>query len=122
MVFIKSPIKQFKVCVIGPDGVGKTSLILQYIKKFFISSYLPTLGVDFYTTQLIQENEVIEINLWDIASQELFRPLKGYYLAYTHFTLICTDIYRTDSSIIDPWITDLRDLVGENALFFSRGE
>ena len=85
MVFIKSPIKQFKVCVIGPDGVGKTSLILQYIKKFFISSYLPTLGVDFYTTQLIQENEVIEINLWDIASQELFRPLKGYYLVHTSF-------------------------------------
>ena len=64
-----------KICLVGSDGVGKTSIILRYTQGTFSNSYLMTLGCDFYEVNLIRTNKdnmKIDLNLfvWDIASQK----------------------------------------------------
>ncbi|XP_020592133.1 ras-related protein Rab7-like isoform X2 [Phalaenopsis equestris] len=55
-----------KVIVLGDSGVGKTSLMNQYVQKRFIQQYKATIGADFVTK---------EVQIWDTAGQERFQSL-----------------------------------------------
>ena len=37
----------FKILTVGESGVGKTSLLLQYVESTFSDSLLSTVGIDF---------------------------------------------------------------------------
>ena len=39
----------FKILVVGDKGVGKTSLIIRYVKNTFQNQHQNTLGVDYYS-------------------------------------------------------------------------
>ena len=103
-----------KICLIGSDGVGKTSIILRYTQGTFSNSYLMTLGCDFYEVNLKRANkENIEINLnlfvWDIASQKNFEKIRSHYLQHANLVIIVVDINRLEpAKFIDPWISDLK--------------
>ena len=59
-----------KFCVVGEPGVGKTSLLYQYIHKKFDEKVRPTIGCDFSTKlKISQNNQPIRLQLWDIAGQ-----------------------------------------------------
>ena len=64
---------QRKVCLLGSDGVGKTSIVHRYTRGTFSSSYLVTLGVDFYEAEFKRDvkgnDDVIFAQIWDLASQ-----------------------------------------------------
>ena len=98
-----------KVCFIGSEGVGKTSLILRYTKNTFSNSYLATIGCDFYEVDFTRDNDILQVYVWDIASQKNFEQLKRNYLSSAHLTIICADVNRATEEYIDPWITDVKD-------------
>ncbi|GFU33468.1 uncharacterized protein NPIL_225551 [Nephila pilipes] len=55
-----------KLVVLGPGGVGKTSLVLQIIEGFFVITYKPTVE-DFYRSTIrMPTNQVIR--LWDVGN------------------------------------------------------
>ena len=103
-----------KICLIGSDGVGKTSIILRYTQGTFSNSYLMTLGCDFYEVNLIRknkENMEIDLNLfvWDIASQKNFEKIRSHYLQHANLVIIVADVNRLEpKEFIDPWISDLK--------------
>ncbi len=105
-----------KVCFLGADGVGKTSLIMRKIKNTFSESYLPTLGCDFYEYDYTEENnnnKELLINIWDIASQSMFKKLIVHYLSHTNLAVLVVDIDRTQEKYIKPWIEDIDSIAGE---------
>ena len=106
--------KVMKVCFVGADGTGKTSLILRYTKNMFSNSYLPTIGCDFYDITISND---LQIFLWDIASQKNFEKMRQYYLASSHLGVICVDIMRHTEEFIDPWIQDIKSYVGKDCPF-----
>ncbi len=112
---------QRKVCLLGSDGVGKTSIIQRYTRGTFSSSYLVTLGVDFYETEFIrgtnEKRSSLLAQVWDLASQKTFVRIRAQYLSYTHFIVIVVDINRTSDEFIQPWLEDLRAHAGKNVPF-----
>jgi len=56
------------VLVIGDIGVGKTSIIKQYVHRKYSQYYRATIGVDF-ALKVIQwdEDTLIRLQLWDVA-------------------------------------------------------
>ena len=42
-----------KVIILGDSGVGKTSLMNQYVNKKFSNQYKATIGADFLTKEVI---------------------------------------------------------------------
>ena len=52
-------------------GVGKSSLLSQYIKKEFPESPLPTIAIEFATKIIkIKEGGYVKAQIWDTAGQE----------------------------------------------------
>ncbi|KAG0342898.1 hypothetical protein BG004_005554 [Podila humilis] len=60
-----------KVIILGESGVGKTSLMNQYVNKKFSNQYKATIGADFLTKEVVVEDRII----WDTAGQERFQSL-----------------------------------------------
>ncbi|GLT44059.1 hypothetical protein SLA2020_179770 [Shorea laevis] len=64
-----------KVIVLGDSGVGKTSLMNQYVYKKFDQQYKATIGADFITKELRIDDKMVTLQLWDTAGQEKFHGL-----------------------------------------------
>lgn len=62
--------KLYKVLVIGNVHVGKSSIVLQYVKKQFPGGYRATVGVDFALKTIeLEPRTVVRMQLWDIAGK-----------------------------------------------------
>ncbi|CAI8619039.1 unnamed protein product [Vicia faba] len=64
-----------KVIVLGDSGVGKTSLMNQYVYKKFSQQYKATIGADFVTKELLVDDKLVTLQIWDTAGQERFHSL-----------------------------------------------
>ncbi|XP_073142824.1 ras-related protein Rab7 [Henckelia pumila] len=64
-----------KVIVLGDSGVGKTSLMNQYVHKKFSQQYKATIGADFVTKEFQIDERIVTLQIWDTAGQERFQSL-----------------------------------------------
>jgi len=76
--------------VMGAGGVGKTTLIVQFVQHRFISDYEPTIE-DSYRKQINIDSDPCLLDILDTAGQEEYAALKdqymqtgeGFYLVYS---------------------------------------
>lgn len=61
--------------ILGDSGVGKTSLMQQYVNKKFSTQYKATIGADFLTKELTLDERKVVMQIWDTAGQERFQSL-----------------------------------------------
>jgi len=59
-----------KVIILGDSGVGKTSLMNQYVHKRFSNQYKATIGADFLTKEVMIDDKLVTLQIWDTAGQE----------------------------------------------------
>jgi len=52
-------------------SVGKTSLMNQYVHKRFSKQYKATIGADFLTKEVMIEDKLVTLQIWDTAGQGL---------------------------------------------------
>ncbi|XP_078174326.1 ras-related protein Rab7 [Carex rostrata] len=64
-----------KVIILGDSGVGKTSLMNQYVNKKFSNQYKATIGADFLTKEVQIDDRLFTLQIWDTAGQERFQSL-----------------------------------------------
>lgn len=64
-----------KVIILGDSGVGKTSLMNQYVNKKFSKQYKATIGADFLTKEVMIDEKLVTMQIWDTAGQERFQSL-----------------------------------------------
>ena len=53
-------------------GVGKTSLMNQYVNKRFSSHYKATIGADFLTKDVLVDGTQVTMQIWDTAGTDKF--------------------------------------------------
>eukprot|EP01088_Endostelium_zonatum_P000557 TRINITY_DN10804_c0_g1_i1.p1 TRINITY_DN10804_c0_g1~~TRINITY_DN10804_c0_g1_i1.p1 ORF type:complete len:206 (+),score=54.04 TRINITY_DN10804_c0_g1_i1:114-731(+) len=64
-----------KIIILGDSGVGKTSLMNQYVNKKFSNQYKATIGADFLTKEVMVDDKLVTLQIWDTAGQERFQSL-----------------------------------------------
>ncbi|CEH14214.1 rab small monomeric gtpase [Ceraceosorus bombacis] len=93
-----------KVIILGDSGVGKTSLMNQYVNKRFSSSYKATIGADFLTREVLVDDRLVTMQLWDTAGQERFQSLG---VAFYRGADCCVLVYDVNSAksfeTLDSW-------------------
>ena len=76
-------------------GVGKSSLMSQYIKKEFPESPLPTIAIEFATKIIkIKEGEYVKVQIWDTASQEKYKSITSHHYRKAVGVLLVYDVTR----------------------------
>ena len=58
-----------KVIILGDSGVGKTSLMNQYVNKKFSNQYKATIGADFLTKEIMVDDRMVTMQIWDTAGK-----------------------------------------------------
>jgi len=85
----------FKVAVIGPAAVGKSSLIRRFVENKFSLHYRFTIGVDFYSNSIKYEaGKSASLTIWDIGGQDRFKTLRRNFYEGTHGALVVFDLSR----------------------------
>jgi small GTP-binding protein len=100
-----------KVVVVGDSGVGKTCLLIRFVRDLFDEESPPTLGVEFLTKIVQTDRHRIQLQLWDTAGQELFRSVtRGYYRGSAGALLVFDLSNRDSFENIGRWLQDIRDV------------
>ena len=81
-----------KLLVLGDGGAGKTTLLHRYVKREFIDTTTMTIGVDFFTKEIITDSTNVKMILWDITGQERFRHMIARYMKGASGALLLFDV------------------------------
>ncbi|KAJ4878612.1 Ras-related protein RABG3a [Raphanus sativus] len=85
-----------KVIVLGDSGVGKTSLMNQYVHNKFSQQYKATIGADFVTKELQIGDKLVTLQIWDTAGQERFQSLGAAFLQRWGSTRVVSETKAAD--------------------------
>lgn len=88
---------QKKVCLLGASGVGKTSLVKQFVEGIFSDKYLTTIGVKIDKKVVSFESEQVQFMLWDIEGNDRYNVFQDRYLRGASSYIIVVDHTRSSS-------------------------
>ncbi|WP_416307801.1 Rab family GTPase [Neptunicella sp. SCSIO 80796] len=90
---------QKKVCLFGASGVGKTSLVRQFVDGIFSDKYLTTIGVKVDKKRIECEQQDVQLMLWDIEGTDRYSVFQERYLRGASAYIVVVDQTRTSSLI-----------------------
>ena len=109
-----------KVVLIGNSGVGKTSIINQYITNVFNEEQLTTTGATYSTKKLLIESKkkTISFEIWDTAGQEKYRSLTKMFYKDSSIVIMVYDITNEESfnDIKNYWFEEVINNINENVI------
>lgn len=86
-----------KVIILGDSGVGKTSLMQQFVNSKFSQQYKATIGADFLTKEMVIDNKQVTLQIWDTAGQERFQSLGVAFYRGADCCVLCYDVTNEKS-------------------------
>lgn len=96
--------KLLKVIILGDSGVGKTSLMNQYVQRKFSKEYKATIGADFLTKELQLDDKLVTLQIWDTAGQERFQSLGVAFYRGADCCVLVYDVNTAKSfDSLDNW-------------------
>ena len=110
-VFINRIIYQFKIILIGDQGVGKTSLVNRFMGYEFQENYACTINADFKIKSLSMDEETgAELTVWDTCGQEKFRAITRQYFKDAHGIVLVYDV-NDDNSFrgLSSWLKEIKN-------------
>jgi small GTP-binding protein len=86
-----------KIVLLGNEGVGKTSLVKQYVHSIFNDEYLTTIGIKI-SKKVVEIGDVnVNLMLWDIAGNMMSKTLYNNYLRGAHGVFLVCDAMRPET-------------------------
>jgi small GTP-binding protein len=112
-----------KVCLVGENAVGKTSLIKKFVLDIFDDSYITTIGTKITKkTMSFERDEPVSMDMmiWDIMGQASFRSLlQDAYFYGAHGVLAVADSTRASTvGSLHEWLDSTKQVVGEVPVVF----
>jgi Ras-related protein Rab-7A len=93
-----------KVIILGDSGVGKTSLMNQYVNRKFSIQYKATIGADFLTKEIFVDDRNVTMQIWDTAGQERFQSLGVAFYRGADACVLVFDVNNVKSfETLDSW-------------------
>lgn len=113
-----------KVCLVGENAVGKTSLIRKFVLDIFDDRYITTIGTKITKKTLTfekgKDSVLMDMMIWDIMGQSSFRSLlQDAYFYGAHGVLAVADCTRSGTlTALHEWLDSTKQVVGEVPVVF----
>jgi small GTP-binding protein len=94
-----SPEYIYKLSLLGDGGVGKTSIVQQYVHEYFAEDYKATIGT-FISKKEVKFKDLdtsVRFIIWDLAGQAQFQRIWADYLTDSNAGIIIFDITNRES-------------------------
>lgn len=118
------PVQHFKCVVLGDSAVGKSCLVVRFVRDEFYEHEEPTIGAAFLT-QTVQNPEtksLVKFEIWDTAGQERYRSLAPMYYRGAAAAVVVYDITKKDSyNGARSWIKELQKRGDSNVVIALAG-
>uniref|UniRef100_A0A915MM79 Rab5 n=1 Tax=Meloidogyne javanica TaxID=6303 RepID=A0A915MM79_MELJA len=83
---------QFKLVLLGESAVGKSSLVLRFVKGQFHEYQESTIGAAFLTQTICLDEATVKFEIWDTAGQERYHSLAPMYYRGAQAAIVVYDI------------------------------
>lgn len=89
----------FKLCILGDGGVGKTTMIHRYLSGRYLGNTKMTIGVDSHIFRRNHGDKFLSFQIWDLSGQERFQRMQIFdkYVQGSHAVLLAFDLSRIDT-------------------------
>ena len=88
---------QKKICMLGATGVGKTSLVRQFVQSVFSEKYHATIGVKVDKKVVRVDNREITMMLWDIQGEDDEFKIRPSFLRGASGYILVVDLTRAET-------------------------
>merc|ERR1712023_221338 len=103
-----SKVGQFKLVLLGDSAVGKSSLVLRFVRGQFFEYQESTIGAAFMTQTLALDDTTVKFEIWDTAGQERYHSLAPMYYRGAQAAVVVYDVTSQDSfERAQRWISEL---------------
>jgi len=106
---MNNKIFQFKLVLLGESSVGKSSLVLRFVKGQFLDYQESTIGAAFLTQTVCLNDTTVKFEIWDTAGQERYHSLAPMYYRGAQAAIVVYDITNYDSyDRAKKWVKELQ--------------
>ena len=113
---------QFKVVLLGESAVGKSSLVLRFVKGQFHEFQESTIGAAFLTQTVQIDDTTVKFEIWDTAGQERYHSLAPMYYRGAQAAVVVYDITNRDSFVkAQNWVRELQRQANANVVIALAG-
>ena len=110
----KTPLK---IILLGDVAVGKTNIILRYLKNEFNEHSISTIGTTFSVKQIVKNNIEYILNIWDTTGQEMYRAVTKLFIQGAKIVILVYSIEeRKTFESLDYWYDTIKEICGENII------
>uniref|UniRef100_A0A7S2R7Q4 Ras-related protein Rab-21 n=1 Tax=Rhizochromulina marina TaxID=1034831 RepID=A0A7S2R7Q4_9STRA len=107
--------QRFKVVILGEGRVGKTSILLRYVRGEYSDKQQSTLQASYLDKKVSAGGQTANLSIWDTAGQERFHALGPIYYRDADGALLVYDITDFESfTKVRKWVRELRSIVGND--------
>jgi len=113
----------YKVSLIGPTGVGKTSIQMKVAENKFIEQIKSTVGVTFARKEKKVGDKTITMQIWDFGGQLRFQVISDILVKGSHAVLLIFDVTRprTLSELTTRWLKLVQENITPSTILFLVG-
>mmetsp|Transcript_5980 Transcript_5980/g.8189 ORF Transcript_5980/g.8189 Transcript_5980/m.8189 type:complete len:195 (-) Transcript_5980:454-1038(-) len=99
----------FKLVLLGDTAVGKSCLVVRFVRDEFFEFQEPTIGAAFLTQTVALDDATVKFEIWDTAGQERYRSLAPMYYRGAAAAIVVYDITNQDSFAgAKSWVKELQ--------------
>lgn len=107
--------QRFKVVLLGEGRVGKTSILLRFVRGEYSDKQQSTLQASYLDKKVSINNQTCNLSIWDTAGQERFHALGPIYYRDADGAVLVYDITDHESfTKVRKWVRELKSIVGND--------
>ncbi|XP_047737639.1 dnaJ homolog subfamily C member 27-like [Hyalella azteca] len=108
---------RIRVLSLGNEGVGKSCLIKRYCEQRFVARYIPTIGIDYGSTRVEVDDQVVSVHFFDTSGSPLFEEVRSEFYADMQGVLLVYDVTDQASFLaLDSWMAELHHNLGQSGV------
>jgi small GTP-binding protein len=112
----------FKLVLLGESAVGKSSLVLRFVKGQFHEYQESTIGAAFLTQTVNLDDTTVKFEIWDTAGQERYHSLAPMYYRGAQAAIVVYDITNQDTfARAKNWVRELQRQASPNIVIALAG-